>query len=196
MRTTRLLTVSRRIPCICADPLPPLDADNSPAPWMQQTPFPHHLDAGALALSVIHAGKPTPLSCDQWCMFGSQPPHPMNRMTHSVKTLPCPKHTTHLKTVHALGSVNTSWCHFWEGVGPQMYKFEQASSDHHQMSLEDRVGPQVWCPGWGIGPQICSRGGGGGVTYTPRWTDNLWKHYLLEAFVFTNISAWPFGLVM
>ena len=35
------------------------------------------------------------------------------------------------------------------GVGPKMNKFEQVSSDHHHMSLV-RVGPHVWCLGWGI----------------------------------------------
>ena len=42
-----------------------------------------------------------------------------------------------------------------------MNKFEQASSDHHQMSLVWRVGPKVWCAGGEVGPQIWSGGGVG-----------------------------------
>ena len=48
-------------------------------------------------------------------------------------------HTACLETAHALVSVATTRCHSLENT--QMNRFEQVSSDHHQMSLAG--GPQV-----------------------------------------------------
>ena len=61
-------------------------------------------------------------------------------------------HTTYLETVCASISVVTTRCHSL-GVGPQMNKFEQISSDHHQMSLVG-IGLQVSCPGTGEGDTL------------------------------------------
>ena len=61
-------------------------------------------------------------------------------------------HTTYLETVCASISVVTTRCHTL-GVGPQMNKFEQISSDHHQMSLVGK-GLQVSCPGTGEGDTL------------------------------------------
>ena len=70
--------------------------------------------------------------------------------------------TGHLPTIHVL--VATTRCQYWlEEVGPQVNKFEQVSSDEHQMSsagemgvvprsdvLGEGVSAQVWCPGEGV----------------------------------------------
>ena len=42
-------------------------------------------------------------------------------------------HTARLQTVHV--SVATTRCQYCDGVGPQLNKFEQVSSDDHQMSV-------------------------------------------------------------
>ena len=55
-------------------------------------------------------------------------------------------HTSRLETVCASVSVATTRCHSQEV--PQMNKFEQGSSDHHQMSLAG--GPQVWLTRKGV----------------------------------------------
>ena len=44
--------------------------------------------------------------------------------------------TARLPTIHALVATR---CHYWYG-GPQVNKFEQVSSDDHQISLAGRVG--------------------------------------------------------
>ena len=77
MRTTRLLTVSYSIHGGSGQPpwmqtpvdadCPPPDADHT-LPWMQ-----------------------TPWSCDLWCMLGSQPPPPVNRMTDRCKNITLPQ---------------------------------------------------------------------------------------------------------
>ena len=65
-----------------------------------------------------------------------------------------------LPTIHV--SVATTRCQYWRrgGGGPQVNKFEQASSDDHQVSLVG-VGSQVWCLG-GRSPDLMSEGRGRG----------------------------------
>ena len=54
--------------------------------------------------------------------------------------------TTHLETVRVSVTVATTRCHSW-GC-PQMNKFEQVSSDHHQMLLAGGDGvPYLTFPG-------------------------------------------------
>ena len=83
-------------------------------------------------------------------------------------------HTVRLETVYASVSVATARCLFlggW-GIGPQMNKFEQVSSDHHQMSLAG---------GAGVGPQVLKAGGGGvpyHVTYPMMDLMKLYKKIL------------------
>ena len=91
-------------------------------------------------------------------------------------------HTARLETVCASKSVATNRCHGGWGwwLGLQINKFEQVSSDHHQMSLT-----------WGRSPGLISRRG---VPYhviypmmhlmlpTLLWTDRwLWKLFLSAA---------------
>ena len=63
-------------------------------------------------------------------------------------------------------SVTATRCQYQWGEGPQMNKFEQVSSDHHQMSVAGAgAGPQVWCLRE-AGPQVWCPGRGGGVRYS------------------------------
>ena len=72
------------------------------------------------------------------------------------------------------------------GRGPQMNKFEQVSSDHHQISVAGEL-PGLMSKGGGV-PYLTLLRGVVGVRYptmwaTPPaanlWTDRrLWKHYL------------------
>ena len=50
-------------------------------------------------------------------------------------------------------SVTTTRCQYQWGVGLQVNKFEQVSSDDHQMSLAGGNGLEGWwvCPGVGVG---------------------------------------------
>ena len=98
--------------------------------------------------------------------------------------------TARLETVHAPILLATTRCLFMGevGEGPQMNKFEQVSSDHHQLSLTGgrvvgvparmsggggRVGSQVWCRGGGEsgGPRSDDCGGGGEFCLV---TSNAW----------------------
>ena len=72
MQTVRLLTVSR--------------TSLSNSPWMQTT-----LDADADPLIIS-------LSCDLWCMLGSQPPSNMDRMTDRCKDTTFPQTLWVVKT--------------------------------------------------------------------------------------------------
>ena len=52
------------------------------------------------------------------------------------------------------------------GMGPQVNKFEQVSSDDHLMSVAGRgVGAQVWCPVESLGVQVRYPGGRGALPY-------------------------------
>ena len=69
-------------------------------------------------------------------------------------------HTAHFETVPLSVSVATIRCHCRGGgwVSPEMNKFEQISSGHHQMSIAG-----AWTEGWvchpGGGPLCCVQGG-------------------------------------
>ena len=66
--------------------------------------------------------------------------------------------TAHLPTVRA----SAASCQYWWGGGPQVNKFEQVSSDGHQMPLAGAGawGYQGW--GWDGSPMLDIQGGGRG----------------------------------
>ena len=66
-------------------------------------------------------------------------------------------HTTRFETIHASVSVATTRCHSL-GLGSEMNKLEQASSDYHQMLLAG-VGGRYVPRGEGSGRVGMSRGG-------------------------------------
>ena len=68
-----------------SDPIP-LDGDHPDHPPPECRPFPLDADPTQMQTHV----DADPLSCDQWCMLGSQPP-PMNRMTHRSKNITLPQ---------------------------------------------------------------------------------------------------------
>ena len=56
--------------------------------------------------------------------------------------------TAHLPTICV--SVATTRCQYWWRVGPQLNKFEQVSSDDHQMSVAgEGISPMSGVCGWG-----------------------------------------------